>query len=298
MCFHKDVEVCRNRIRMLRQYNPDLPIYGVYGGDSGEEERYRRALGGLLDDFYSFECDRDSEWKWVNFDVMIAQWYERRGKDLAFDTVVSIQWDQLILAPITELFPDLKPNEILFSGLRPAREVMDWWYWVSKRDRPGAPPEYGFKTYTTFLNHLKDTYNYSDEPVFSQSFFCLLPRTFLKPFSESDWSVPGYGEYRMPMYAQAFGVPFCQTHHVDAWWPSDPERSQHPIPERIVESDRIPPYAERTLTAARIPLPLKVILQLSKAPDGPKLFHPYYRIFPLSITDWMRLLRDKVTGQR
>lgn len=251
-----------------------------------------------MDDFYTFDCDRDHKWKWVNFDVMIAQWYERRGKNLHFDTVVSLQWDQLILDSIHHLFPGLKPNEILFSGLRPAHEVMDWWYWVSKRDRPGAPPEYGYKTYTTFLNHLKEKYKYNDEPVFSQSFFCLLPRIFLEPFSRSDWSVPGYGEYRMPMYAQAFGVPFCQAHHVDAWWPSDPNRSQHPIPERIVESDRIPPYAERTLTAARIPLPLKEILKLSKGPNGQKLFHPYYRIYPVSPIDWLRLVRDKVTGAR
>jgi len=297
LIFHKDIEVCRNRIRMLRKYNPGMPIYGIYGGDLKEEETYRRALAGLMDDYYSFDEDKDSDWKWVNFDLMIARWYAQRGKDLDFDSVVRVEWDQLVLSSIKEQFKNLKKGEILFSGMRPAKEVEDWWYWVSKKERD-APAAYGYQTYTDFLNHIKEKYNYSDEPVFSQSFFCIYPRAFLEPFSKLEWPIPGYGEYRMPMYAQVFGVPFCASHQVDTWWPGDPEKSKPPYQERIVESENIPPYAERALTTAGIPLPLKEILKLSAGKNGQKLFHPYYRIYPVGIGDWFRLLRDKILHQR
>lgn len=296
ICFHKELEICQNRFRMLRKYNPDLPIYAVFGGPENEAEMFENGLKKYVDDFYFYNPKQDPAWKWVNFDIMIGEWYAARGKDLEFDTVVSTQWDHLVLAPIKELFSELKKDEILFSGLRPAAEVEDWWYWVSKKQRKGTPAVYGYKPYITFLNYLKEKYNYTDTPVFSQPFLCMLPRTFLQPYSQIDWSI-GYGEYRMPMYAQAFGIPFCKAHPLKSWWPEDPAICTPKVPDKIVESDNIPPYAERTLTTARIPLPLKEILKLSKGKDGIKLFHPYYRIYPVDWMDWARLLRDKILNR-
>jgi len=31
--FYKEPEICHNRLEILRQHNPTVPIYGLYGGD-------------------------------------------------------------------------------------------------------------------------------------------------------------------------------------------------------------------------------------------------------------------------
>ncbi len=284
LTFHKDIEICQNRIRMLRRHNPDIPIYGVYGGEPDEEAAFRKALEGRLDGYYYFDEPKDGMWKWFNFDLLVTKWYTDIGKDMDFDSVIWVQWDQLVLAPVKELFKNIKKGEMFITGLRPAQEVMDWWCWVSK-DAEQAPPGHGYETYMDFLKHLKEEYNYSEEPVFSQPFISIFPREFLDPYSKLEWPIGGYGEYRMPMYAQVFGVPFYRSHHYEVWWPDDPEQ-------------RNPSDEERVLTAWQGPLPLKRIMELSAGENGHKLIHPYSRIYPLNALDWLRLLRDKFLNRR
>ena len=283
LTFHKDIEICQNRIRMLRKYNPDLPIHGVYGGEADQKEIFQKALGGL-DSFYHFDEGKNAMWKWFNFDLLVAKWYELQGHKYDFDSIVWVHWDQLVLGPITEQFKHLKKGEMFINGLRPAHEVEDWWCWVSK-DKDKAPPGHGYETYMEFLNHLKAEYNYSAEPMFSQPFITICPREFLDPYSKLEWPVRGYGEYRMPMYAQVFDVPLCTSHKFGVWWPDDPQM-------------RYPSDEQRVLTPMQDPLPLKKILKYAADANAPKLIHPYYRIYPITVGDWLRLFRDKLLNRR
>src|SRR5688572_15369697 len=49
--FYRDLPVCRNRAEMLRRDNPELAIFGLYGGDVRDAARFRDALEPFLDDF-------------------------------------------------------------------------------------------------------------------------------------------------------------------------------------------------------------------------------------------------------
>lgn len=81
--FYKEPQVCENRLKILRKYNPDTPIYGLYGGDSKDENIHRSILNKYLDDFYVFNKKRDTNWKWLHGDLMITDWYRERGVKLS-----------------------------------------------------------------------------------------------------------------------------------------------------------------------------------------------------------------------
>jgi hypothetical protein len=70
--FYADFDVCENRLRLLRLFNPGLPIYGLYGGSAEDVEEARRRLGPLLDDFYAYGGAEPAAWKWRHGDRVIA----------------------------------------------------------------------------------------------------------------------------------------------------------------------------------------------------------------------------------
>ena len=78
--FYRDLPVCRNRLDLLRRDNPDASIFGLYGGDPLDAERFRLALEPDLDDFWAFDQPVSSKWKWLNGDLMLAAWYEARAE--------------------------------------------------------------------------------------------------------------------------------------------------------------------------------------------------------------------------
>ena len=125
--FYKDSAVCINRLRLLRKYNPQIPIYGLYGGNSEEAPRFKTALGPYLDDFFHYTTPASEQWKWENGDLMIAAWYRNRGQFLPWRTLVVVQWDMLIFDYIEKVFEELKEGEILLSSVRPLSEVASWW---------------------------------------------------------------------------------------------------------------------------------------------------------------------------
>lgn len=121
--FYKDFEICRERLQRLRRFNKGLRVFALYGGPPLEAETARHTLHKLVDDFYVYSKDKDSQWKWKHGDQMIATWYAERGQHLEWGTIFIMQWDMLIVAPLEKLFSGLQPNEVLLSGFRPISTV-------------------------------------------------------------------------------------------------------------------------------------------------------------------------------
>src|SRR3989344_3933541 len=110
--FYKEQEICENRLKLLRKYNPEMKIFGLYGGQTSEAGKYQNRLGEYLDDFYKFTSGKDEEWKWLNGDLMILDWYEKRGRNLDWGSVAIIQWDTLVLDSLSKQFQGIKKNQI------------------------------------------------------------------------------------------------------------------------------------------------------------------------------------------
>ena len=257
--FYRDTEVCQNRLRLLRRRNPGTPIYGLYGGPPVDEHHFAAALGPMLDDFWAFREVDDTAWKWRHGDLMLARWFAARGEGLAWDTVFVAQWDMVVTAPLAQLLPPLQPGEMLLSGLRPVREVAEWWRWT-RWEETGAE-------YRAFLAHVEAGYGPVADPQCCQFIGLVLPRQFLRRYAAIDEPELGFLEYKVPVYAQAFGVPLLPDTCFRPFWPEDPATAG----------------AARSATmlhAWRTPVRLPFMLSEAWRPGGRRIFHPYHGIYP------------------
>jgi hypothetical protein len=278
--FYKEPDICQNRLEIIRKYNPTTPIYGVYGGDLATVDQYKSQLGQYLDDFYTFSEDKDSLWKWLQGDLMLTHWYRERGKFLSWDTVAIVQWDMLVFGAIDQLFSMLKPDTILLSGLRSIAEVENDWLWVT----PKIPAHQ--HQYVKFLEHVSKTYNYQQDPLGCIFIVACLPRIFLEPYSRIEQPELGFLEYRIPIYAQIFGIPFCENHPFQAWWvDADPLFQANNLFQRTSNSlnRRFKP---NPLNPTRTDISLIPIWRHLNTQTGARIFHPYQHIFPMKKQHW------------
>lgn len=253
---------------MLRKYNPNTPIYGLYGGEPKEADQYSSILSSYLDDFYTFTQNKDSNWKWHLGDLLITDWYRERGKNLNWDTIIIVQWDMLIFGAVNDLFAMLKQDQILLSGLRPIKEVEDDWSWTSPSIIPGLREQY-----LNFLEYVHKKYDYNQEPLCCLFIVVCFPRSFLEKYSRVEQPELGFLEYKVPTYAQIFKTPFCTEHPFKAWWPGDPATR-----------------SAKTLNAKRHDVTIMTILRHLLDREGVRVFHPYRKIFPLRKGQWFWVL--------
>ncbi|MEM7202867.1 MAG: hypothetical protein AAF628_21595 [Planctomycetota bacterium] len=280
---YKELDLCEDRLRHLRSHDPDTPIYVLFGGEPEDAPPFERRLGPYVNDFWVFDEPKPylpdclpgafrggQFWKYMYGDLLIAAWHRRRGVDLEWDTVVIVQWDMLLYGRIPELFSCLKKDQILLSGLRPVAEVADEWVWVAPQF------EIDHTRYHRYLDHMRERYGYRGEPKCYVAIVSCLPRVFLDRFAEIERPELGFLEYRIPIYAEAFGVPFCTDHPFQAWWGTQP-------------------YSVwSTLRARPREIWAPTIFANVRRRDGARVFHPYWRRTPRGLFGWAWALLDSV----
>jgi hypothetical protein len=257
--FYRDLPVCRNRLEGLRDRNPHTRIFGLYGGDPDDAERFRAELSPLLDDFWAFDVVAPSKWKWRHGDLMLAAWYENRGRDLDWDHVFVVQWDMLVLEPAATLLPALAPDEVLLSGVVPVAAHTGRWVWAEGGHEPA---------YRGFLEMIQKEYG-AVEPLSCLFVIACLPRRLLAAYAELPDAEVGYIEYRLPTLASAVGLRLVNDERVDA--------SQGPGANARSAGRR-----QSLLNGTKRAIHLPTILFEMNRRDGARLFHPYFGLFPSS----------------
>jgi hypothetical protein len=260
---YKDLPLCTERAELLRVLNPDLAIYGLFGGDLLEADAFETALSPWLDDFYVFSEDRLVEWKWLQGDQMIGRWFTERGRAFEWDTIFIAQWDLLTLSPLSKLCAGLKPGQILLPGLRPIREVADWWQWV----RPNTTEKADFDRFRELVSR---THSLPDEPLCCSFPAGALPRRFLEKYVKIPEPEVGFLEYKMPLYAQLWGIEFCHDHPFRLIWQ---DRYRDKPMQRFL----------KTFHAEKQPVRTSVMLWNAVVPWGERVFHPYTKPLPSAL---------------
>jgi hypothetical protein len=255
--FYKDLPVCRNRLDLLRRDNPETAIFGLFGGDVGEADQFRDALMPQLDDFYVFERDTSSKWKWLNGDLMLAAWYEERGHRYEWDHVFVAQWDMLVLQNVDELVPFLGPDDVLLSGALPVAAVEPRWVW----SKGGHEAEY-----RAFLAGVHSEFG-DVEPMSCVFIVACLPRRLLAAYTQLSSPETGYVEYRLPTLARAIRLHFVDDDRFSAWRPADGASGR-------------PTRRQRFINGSRRPILLPSVLAELARRDGARVFHPYHGLFP------------------
>jgi glycosyltransferase involved in cell wall biosynthesis len=249
---YKEAEVCANRLRLLRHYNPSTPIYVLFGGEPAEAQRFETEFHPYVNDFYVFSEGKSPQWKWKHGDMLISRWFSERGYQLKWDSIAIIQWDMLVFAPVEKLFGHLKKNELLLSGARPVEEVKAWWGWVQPLHR---------EEYAGFLNenHLQERDAWCFEFIVAA-----FPRAFLERFSGRKNPETGFLEYTIPTLAKSWGFDFCTHHPYTPWWHGNPQEfHEHPY--------------RKMLNAGNVDCPDRYVLLHLLDPWGLRIFHPHRR---------------------
>jgi hypothetical protein len=255
--FYKEPDICENRLRLLKKNNPDLKIFGLFGGEQGEADSYRKRLDGYLDDFF-VSPSTDPDWKWIHGDLMILEWYELRGRSLEWDSIAVVQWDMLVLDSISEMFADMKADEVLLSGYRELDEEIERrWSWT----KDGGDDR---SNYISFKEHVKREYGYDRVLPCCLFIFEIFPRIFFEKYLTVTDRVTGMLEYKVPTYARIFEIPLYERDLGIWWFSSEEQEAVHPLNAREIE------ILEATIRS-----------ELQKI-DGYRIFHPYFKEWPLS----------------
>lgn len=246
--FHGQPALCRNRLQLLRLFNPGADLFGLFGGQERRFPAFERKLEGHLDGLYCLR-GQTPQWKWRNSDLALQRWFQEQGHRVPFDVLHFIEWDLLLLAPLAELFGRVPAGSVGLAKLRPVRDLVGRWVWVSKEPYRSE--------WEQLLRHLRGAHGYAAEPFSCNCAGATLPRAFLERCAGERIPELVNDEARFTLYAQAFGFDLVDNGLVD---PARPEEERY-------FNLRGREIRDRDIHA-----------ELGKK-DGRRVFHPYRKIF-------------------
>lgn len=126
--FHKNPEKCLERLKLIKELNPEYNIYGL-----GEDIEGVEILKQITEDIHYIPNKKD-RWKWKNGDLAILDWFKHH-KDVEFNTVHVIEWDLILTEPLSS-FPKIPEKGFALSGLTDLSRAIkqDWNTATGNRD--------------------------------------------------------------------------------------------------------------------------------------------------------------------
>lgn len=238
--FHKNPEICASRIRILKEMNPETPIYGLGEDIEGLEKLFEAGM----DHLYVIN-DKDSEWKWKNGDLAVKNWYEGFGREQYFDILHIIEWDLLLTEPLEELYSHVEKDQVALTGIKPILEAKEYgWKWVNG--------EYE-DNWVRLKDTVKENLDYSEESKGCIFPAAVLSRSFLEDYSNLEVPELCNDEVRCPLYAEALGYDLIDTGFFGEWGSDEVYQYFNALGQEIEES--------------------KIKTQLSQE-EGRRAFHP------------------------
>lgn len=207
--FHKDPIICKNRIRLLRKYNPDIQIFGLFGGLEKDWGKFQKILKPYLESIY-FIQEKTSYQKYTHGDLAIKLWYEKIGKALSFDMLHLIEWDLLLLESLDKIYKHIPKNGVGLTSLTLVKNIEKKWSWLSKESQRNE--------WCNLLRFVKDRFNYNQEPYACEFAGACLPKKFLEEYSSIE--IPGlcHDELRTPLFSQVFNLTLYDTCLCKKWF--------------------------------------------------------------------------------
>ena len=253
--FYKEPDITRNHLELIRKNNPNSMIYGLFGGNPNEVDKYSDLLSDLLDDLWIYPgtYGTDSYTKWVRGDLLLLDWYDKRGRGLKWDSIAITQWDMLLFSDIKTIVPGIKSNQVFFSGYR----ELD--YNIEKQWRWTAPNEDHRQEYIDFCQKIAKNYDYTNCPKCCLYIFEILTRGFFEAYLKLPVKQIGVLEYTNPTLACIFGLDIYE-YDLGVYWRGY---------EESLPLDNYP------LNDFSIDISKKYINKEMKKSNGWRLFHPY-----------------------
>ncbi len=204
--FHKNATVCRNRLELLRLFNPETELYGLYGGDESRAGVITPRLSHLLESCYCIR-GRTAAWKWRNGDLALAAWFKDVGARISFDVLHFIEWDMLLLDSLERIYGHVPRRSIGLTALLPMARGNADWQWISQEPYKSE--------WETLHRDVQRDFHYRGEPQVCKAGGMTLPRSFLEDYCRLDVPELSNDEIRIPLFGQILGYELCDTRHYD-----------------------------------------------------------------------------------
>jgi hypothetical protein len=202
--FHKAPLVCRSRVALLRELNPDVLICGLFGGPRGVKGAAFRAGGKHLLGLDALYSSRESElWNWRNSDLVLAAWYRDFGCEIPFDIVHLVEWDLLLLEPLESLYSSVPKGAVGLTALTPITEVEGEWTWLRREESR--------REWEELLAAAHAEWGYEGIPHACLGPGSCFPRSFLEAYAAMDPPPLCNDELRLPLFAQILGFTIVDT---------------------------------------------------------------------------------------
>ena len=206
--FHNRFGICRNKLEVIKHYNPGIEIYGLFGGETEDLARAKKMLGAHLMDIYQVPVT-DAVWKWQNGDLSLCDWFRNYGHSVDFDILYLIEWDLLQLGSFENLYRHVPSDGIGLTGLISMKKIPKW-RWILK--------EPWRSQWLELLAHVQKKYNYKKIPHGCLGPGNVFPRAFIEKYSEIAVPVLCHEEIRFPLFAQVLGFKLYDNGFYQDWY--------------------------------------------------------------------------------
>lgn len=245
--FHKEPKICLNRLELIKKYNPNVKIYGIFGGDEKQLSKFH-----LLDKYIEhIHIIPQHDWKWRFFDLALKDWFLHFAYQLDFDIVHIIEWDLLYFDSLDSIFRNIQKNENAIACLEFMSNVEHKWDWIC--EEPYSKEWIELKIY------LSKHFNYSSNYYASLGPGLSLCYNFLKEYSKIEDLYLTNDEVKIPNFSTALG--FTNKSFFDFNWFSD---------------NGVYMY----YNCVNKEININMIKQELLNKNGRRIFHPYRKIFP------------------
>ena len=263
--YHHQFERNLELLRFFKYLNPEVEVYGLYGGPESIFSEASECLKEVFSGNYLIE-NKTSLWKWKNSDLAYQLWYRDYGQNLDFDMLHTLEWDLLYFEPLERLFGHVPPDTLVLTGLTPVREIEKKWYWTREETRKNEREE--------LLKHFHHEYGYKQEPFAMIGPGASFPKSFLEKIKDVEIPNLSNDENRIPMLAQVFNFPIADSGFLKKWFSNS---------------------EFKFFNADAFEVDWKTMEKQLKKPKGRRAFHPYGKELTLN---QLQSLQQMIPGNR
>ena len=259
--FYKDVEICENRLQILKNYNPNSKIYGLYGWLLEDEKKFKNRLNKYLDDFFT-SPETDSFKKRIHGDIFLLDWYQQRWQYLARDSIVIVQRDLVALDSLENIFSWIKKEQVYLPqyGIINKKFENYWNRTSSKKynntDENDPEKPHMRKCFLDFKQYIKRKYWYNKPLPYCIFMTAVLPKLFFEKYQTVENIELWFLEYKIPTYCKIFSI-------------------------EIFEKDLGERNTPSPTNANTIEISKEYIQKEMKKTNWQRMFHPYYQIYDI-----------------
>ena len=221
--FYGSPATCANRLRIFRELNPDLKIFGICTAGISQKSKFK-VVEDQCDHLW-YLPDHDSKWCWYNLDKVACMWFEDAGVYLDFEKILVVDWDLLLLEPVKNWLDQVGDNEV---------KIIDVWenknprenYWTSDR----------YPEYNLFKDKLfsENSNGYVLLNAFLFAYAC--KKSSFAKFAPQVISLPGYCEFRLPTVMASCGLTVTNFNRPKNWGEFSTV-SGLSIPRRVIKKE-------------------------------------------------------------